>query len=171
MSNARRALAMAVNAEAHAYAFTLAIWSTGAVLIAEHGTPDVGDVFSFVAGAVAAMAITAAVAAGSLGAPLHQEESERRAYGTVHLFSSFGAVASGWGVAAAVGGALGFFLAALAAVLALQLLLAAEIALSTSGSGRGQGDAFRSDQSHLDANCSAIRPLGVQRRGPPVKRP
>jgi hypothetical protein len=143
MSSARRALATALNAEAHAYAFTLAIWSTGAVLIVERGKPDVGDVFSFVAGAVAAMAITVTVAAGSLGGSLQQDESEgdRRAYGTVHVFSSFGALASGWGVAAVVGGALGFFLAALAAVLVLQLLLAAEIALSTSGTGRDQGGA------------------------------
>jgi hypothetical protein len=140
MSSARRALATALNAEAHAYAFTLAIWSTGAVLIAEQGTPDAGDVFSFVAGAILAMAISVTAAAGSLRGRLRQGEGERRAYGTVHVFSSFGALASGWGVAAAVSGAFAFFLAALVAVLALQLLLAAEIALSTVADGRGEGD-------------------------------
>jgi hypothetical protein len=47
VSSARRVLAAAVNAQAHAYAFTLAVWSTGSLLITERGAPSAGDVFAF----------------------------------------------------------------------------------------------------------------------------
>jgi hypothetical protein len=46
-----------VAASAAPYGYTLAIWSTGAVLLASRGKPTVGEVFLFIAGALTAFGI------------------------------------------------------------------------------------------------------------------
>jgi hypothetical protein len=47
------ALSTLLVASAAPYGYTLAIWGSGAMLVRSHGVPDVGDVFIFVAGAIA----------------------------------------------------------------------------------------------------------------------
>lgn len=47
------ALSTLLVASAAPYGYTLAIWGSGAMLVRSHGVPDVGDVFMFVAGAIA----------------------------------------------------------------------------------------------------------------------
>jgi hypothetical protein len=45
------ALGETVTSSAAPYGYTLTVWASGAVLIRSHGTPSVGEVFLFVAGA------------------------------------------------------------------------------------------------------------------------
>lgn len=47
------ALSTLLVASAAPYGYTLAVWGSGAVLLHSHGVPDVGEVFLFVAGAIA----------------------------------------------------------------------------------------------------------------------
>jgi hypothetical protein len=49
-----------VAASAAPYGYTLAIWSSGAVLLAARGKPTVGEVFLFIAGALSAFGILGA---------------------------------------------------------------------------------------------------------------
>jgi hypothetical protein len=62
-------LATVVTATAAPYGYTLTIWSAGAVLVRSHGTPTVGDLLMFVAGAIAgfnALGVLAVAATGNL---------------------------------------------------------------------------------------------------------
>lgn len=56
------ALRVVVRTTAVPYGFTLTVWSTGAVVMHARGTPDVGDVFLFLAGALLAFVAAAGVA-------------------------------------------------------------------------------------------------------------
>ena len=49
----RAGLGTIVASSAAPYGYTITIWSSGAVLMGSHGKPDVGDVFLFIAGAIA----------------------------------------------------------------------------------------------------------------------
>jgi hypothetical protein len=62
----RAALGTMVAASAAPYGYTVSIWSSGAVLMRGHGTPNVGEVFAFVAGALTGFAALALLARGTL---------------------------------------------------------------------------------------------------------
>ena len=49
-----RALETALHGAGLPYGYAVTVWSTGAVLIGAHGTPSVGRVFLFAAGAASA---------------------------------------------------------------------------------------------------------------------
>jgi hypothetical protein len=55
-----------VVASAAPYGYTLAIWSSGAVLLASRGKPTVGEVFLFIAGALAGFGILGGFIIGRL---------------------------------------------------------------------------------------------------------
>ena len=62
----RAALGTIVTASAAPYGYTISIWSSGAVLMSSHGTPSVGEVFAFLAGALIAFGLMALLAQGAL---------------------------------------------------------------------------------------------------------
>ncbi len=62
----RAALGTMVAARAAPYGYTVSIWSSGAVLMRGHGTPSVGAVFGFVAGALTGFTALALLARGTL---------------------------------------------------------------------------------------------------------
>ena len=62
----RAALGTIVAASAAPYGYTITIWSSGAVLMHAHGTPQVGEVFAFLAGALCAYGLTGLLARGAL---------------------------------------------------------------------------------------------------------
>ncbi|MDQ3677894.1 MAG: hypothetical protein M3401_14050 [Actinomycetota bacterium] len=65
-SHVRTALATIVTASAAPYGYTVALWSTGALLIHYHGIPRPGEVFLFIAGALLGFGIVGAAAHGAL---------------------------------------------------------------------------------------------------------
>jgi hypothetical protein len=60
------ALGAIVSASAAPYGYTVSLWSSGALLIHFRGTPNVGDVFLFAAGALAGFGLLGLFAHGSL---------------------------------------------------------------------------------------------------------
>jgi hypothetical protein len=93
----RKALATIVAASAAPYGYTVTLWSSGAVLMASHGTPRVAEVFAFLAGALAGFGVMALAAHGAVGrAELLDDAADRVLAGTLHVLavgSSVGAVA------------------------------------------------------------------------------
>jgi len=65
-STLRAALGTMVAASAAPYGYTVSIWSSGAVLMRSHGTPHVGEVFAFVAGALSGFGLMGLLAQGAL---------------------------------------------------------------------------------------------------------
>lgn len=62
----RAALGTMVAASAAPYGYTISIWSSGAVLMHSHGTPEVADVFAFLAGALTGFGVLALFSRGAL---------------------------------------------------------------------------------------------------------
>ena len=62
----RAALGTMVAASAAPYGYTVTIWNSGAVLMHSHRTPNVADVFLFIAGALTGFALMSLVAHGAL---------------------------------------------------------------------------------------------------------
>jgi hypothetical protein len=89
----RAALATIVAASAAPYGFTVTLWSSGAVLMGTHGTPNVAEVFAFLAGALAGFGLMAFVAHGTLGrAELLDDATDRVLAGALDVLAVGGAV-------------------------------------------------------------------------------
>jgi hypothetical protein len=141
------ALRAAVSGETKAYGFTLVIWATGALADAERGSPGRLGAVAFIAGALCGMAVTVLLAFGRPTATWTQQQQRRHAVGAIHVLSVGGAVALGWGVAVAISDkVLAYLASGVAAVIAYQLLLGMEVALSTADSSSERADV--SDGGH-----------------------
>ena len=82
-----RALETALHGAGLPYGYAITVWSTGAVLIGEHGPPTVGRVFLFAAGAAAAygmLRFLTQAAEGESGAQLTRSPHLVRA-GAIHV--------------------------------------------------------------------------------------
>jgi hypothetical protein len=87
------ALATVVASSAVPYGYTVTLWSSGALLMGSHGTPQVAEVFAFVAGALAGFGLMALVAHRTLGrAELLDEDGDRVLAGTLNVLATGGAV-------------------------------------------------------------------------------
>jgi hypothetical protein len=128
VSRYRRALHFSFARQANAYGFTLTVWGTGAIAIWELGEPGPGDVFAFVGGALTGVVLVAVAVIG-VREPVRADPPTRRGHSTLHLGSVPAALASGWGVSAALSGTAGFFLATLAAVAVFEVVIGLEIEL------------------------------------------
>lgn len=126
----RLGLRAAVASSSKAYGFTLVIWSTAALTVSHHGIPKAGEAFAFLGGALAAMATIILASFGGWRATFSDIGLVRRAYGAIHLVSVVVAVLIGWLAATLLDGAAAFAAASFGAVLAYNLLLALEVALS-----------------------------------------
>jgi hypothetical protein len=71
----RSSLATIIPATAAPYGYTLAIWSSGALLLRADGTPSLADALMFVAGAIVGFNLLGALAIGAIG---HARPIERR---------------------------------------------------------------------------------------------
>jgi hypothetical protein len=130
-----RALRFALSHQANAYGFTLVVWGTGALAIWQLGKPDPGEVFAFLAGALAAISLIVAFAFG-LWRPFEDPQPPRRPFSAMHLASAPAAAATGWALTLSVSGVAGFFLAAFTASSVYQFLLGIEVAAGLAPRGR-----------------------------------
>jgi hypothetical protein len=89
----RAALGTMLAASAAPYGYTISIWSAGAVLLNAHGVPRVGEVFAFVAGALAGFGLMAIAAKGALTRMESLDHpSDRVLAGTLHWAAAGAAV-------------------------------------------------------------------------------
>lgn len=91
----RAAFGTMVAASAAPYGYTVTVWSSGAVLMHSHGTPNVGDVFVFIAGALIGFALMSLVGQGALARMESLDHAgDRVLAGTLHWLAVGGAVGS-----------------------------------------------------------------------------
>jgi hypothetical protein len=134
----RRSLRNALASEAKAYGFTLVIWGTGALVIGRQGFPSPPQVFAYVGGVLAAMALLLLIAFGDLRRRWTEEDPVRFAFGAIHVISVLVALLVAWWCATFIPGTVGFFLTPFLAVSVHQLLLAAEIRASLCPEARSE---------------------------------
>ena len=95
----REHLRTAVGSSAAPYGYTLATWTTGAVLTHAYGIPTTTDALLFMTGAVLAFAILGVVAFGGMGKRFAHAPREAALWGSFHFLSVGAAI----GAAALVG--------------------------------------------------------------------
>ena len=127
----RKKLRTTVGASASPYGYTLATWTTGAVLINSRGMPNTLGALTFMVGAVLGFALVGVFAFGGITKHLDQDPSEAPSiWGSFHFFSVGGAI----GVAALVAHYVESFIAwpltAFLSTIAYLLLAGAESAIA-----------------------------------------
>ena len=83
----RKNLRAAVGASAGPYGYTLATWTTGAVVTHTRGIPDSIAALAFMAGAVLGFAFVSVLAFGSVTRRFDQERGQTLLWGSFHFFS------------------------------------------------------------------------------------
>lgn len=97
-SDYREHLRTAVGSSAAPYDYTLATWTTGAVLTHAYGLPTTIEALLFMLGAVLALALVGAAAFGGMGTRFAHAPREAALWGSFHFLS----VGSAIGAAALV---------------------------------------------------------------------
>lgn len=88
----REHLRTAVGSSAAPYDYTLATWTTGAVLSHAYGLPTTIDALLFMLGAVLAFASVGAAAFGGVGTRFAHAPREAALWGSFHFLSVGGAI-------------------------------------------------------------------------------
>lgn len=83
----RKNLRTTVGSSAAPYGYTLATWTTGAVLTNARGVPDTLSALAFMVGAVLGFAFVGALAFGSVTKHLDQEQGQPLLWGSFHFLS------------------------------------------------------------------------------------
>lgn len=83
----RKNLRNAVGSSAAPYGYTLATWTTGAVVTHARGIPDMLAALAFMAGAVLGFAFVGALAFGGLTRHYDQESGQALLWGSFHFLS------------------------------------------------------------------------------------
>ena len=107
----------------------MTVWSSGAALIHFHGQPNIGELFLFVAGAVAAFAAVA-IASRAFTAGMLEDRSQVLLIGTLHFSSIGAALGSVVGLAYAIHGAPAWPAGSFAATSVYLLVVGAELAVA-----------------------------------------
>lgn len=82
-----KSLRSAVGSSAAPYGFTLAVWTTGAVIINARGMPSAVNALEFAAGAVLAFACVGFLAFGDLTGSSGEEQPKTALWGNFHFLS------------------------------------------------------------------------------------
>jgi hypothetical protein len=146
----RSALAATLAGSAVPYGYTIAVWSSGAVLMHSHGTPTVADVFAFVGGGLIGYATAWLVARGGGSVEPTLAGSEDRALaGAMNWLATGAAVGAAALVAEIHGWEAWTLAAALATVIyllgaSLQLAVVTRVRAAPARSPRRPGRTTRS---------------------------
>ena len=127
------ALGETVSASAAPYGYTLTIWGSGAVLIRSHGTPSVGEVFVFVAGALVAFDLLGLVSGGALVRRESLARRRDRVFAAALDWSAVGAALGAVALLAEIRGWVPWLVGPLVATLAYILAAALQLALVAAG--------------------------------------
>jgi hypothetical protein len=87
LNHYRKNLRAAVGSSAGPYGYTLATWTTGAVLMNAHGVPDTLAALAFMAGAVHGFVFVGVLAFGGLTKRFDRERGQALLWGSFHFFS------------------------------------------------------------------------------------
>ncbi|MEJ7870809.1 MAG: hypothetical protein WKF67_01015 [Rubrobacteraceae bacterium] len=87
LNHYRKNLRAAVGSSAGPYGYTLATWTTGAVVTNARGIPDSLAALAFMAGAVLGFAFVGVLAFGSVTRHFDQERGQALLWGSFHFFS------------------------------------------------------------------------------------
>jgi hypothetical protein len=108
------ALATVLRASALPYGYTVTVWTSGMMLTTHRGTPTVGELFLFMAGAVSAFLVLGTLVRLTGGVPFDPPEGAMRRTGMIHFLAigaALGAVALVALIQSAVAWPLGAFVA------------------------------------------------------------
>ena len=129
-SSYRRSLRFAVGASAGPYGYTLAIWTTGAVVNHTRGVPNTVDALVFMSGAVLAFALVSLLAFGGVNASSPPSQSPPTVWGIFHFVSVGLAIGVATLVAHTVQSFVAWPLASFSATFIYLLVLAVEVTLA-----------------------------------------
>lgn len=134
--DSRHRLAQNLVSESNAYGYSLTVWGSGAILVARYGTPTPPQVIAYVAGALVAFGLLAAVAFDAFLGDV-ETESPRHLFVTsmVHVVATLGNLLVSWLLvvplaASALPAVVGFSLVGVQSTLLYNVLLLAEEALA-----------------------------------------
>jgi hypothetical protein len=131
----RAALGTTITASAAPYGYTLTIWSSGAILIRSHGSPTVGDVFIFIAGALLGFGLLGALAHGAVARKESQRRQERVLAAALD-WVAVGAAAGAVALLAEIPSWVAWLIAPLVATVVYLLAAAVQLALVALGLAR-----------------------------------
>jgi hypothetical protein len=132
-----RSLRAAVGSSAAPYGFTLAVWTTGAVIIDSQGLPSAINALSFAAGSVLAFAFIGFMAFGDFTGDNGEKRPKTSLWGNFHFLSVGLAIGAAVLVTSLVHTDLVWLLATFASTACYLLALGAEF---TAAEGRSYGD-------------------------------
>jgi hypothetical protein len=122
----RKNLRMAVGSSAGPYGYTLATWTTGAVLTNARGIPNALAALTFMGGAVLGFAFVGTLAFGGVTKHFDREQGQALLWGSFHFFSVGLAIGVAALVAHYVESSLAWPLAAFLSTIVYLLVLGAE---------------------------------------------
>ena len=128
--NYRDNLRIAVGSSAAPYGYTLATWTTGAVIVHAHGLPDTLDALLFMVGAVLGFAFVGALAFGGLRARYTTRKREAARWRSFDFPSVGLAIGATWLVSYAVPNDLAWPLGAFSSTAAYLLVMGLEVTLT-----------------------------------------
>ena len=129
--NYLRGLHASARGNAAAYGYSVTITASFGILTVAAGSPHVGEIFAFAAGAVAAFALVEALASGGFRHGLSDEPSDVKALGgSISVLSVGLALGAALAAGSFVGGFAAWPLGSFLATLAYLLLFALEIGLA-----------------------------------------
>jgi hypothetical protein len=126
LNHYRKNLRTAVGSSAGPYGYTLATWTTGAVLTNARGIPDALAALTFMGGAVLGFAVVGALAFGGVTKHFDREQSQALLWGSFHFFSVGFAIGVAALVAHYVQSSVAWPLAAFLSTIVYLLVLGAE---------------------------------------------
>ena len=135
----REHLRTAVGSSAAPYGYTLATWTTGAVLTHAYGLPTTIDALLFMAGAVLAFAVVGVGAFGGMGTRFAHAPREAALWGSFHFLSVGGAIGAAALVSYLLGGRVGWTVAPFASTVTYLLVLGAQFSAADRRDPRERG--------------------------------
>jgi len=126
LNHYRKNLRTAVGSSAAPYGYTLATWTTGAVLTHARGIPGSLAALTFMAGAVLGFAFVGLLAFGGVGKHYGQERGQSLLWGSFHFLSVGLAIGAAALVARYVGNAIAWPLAGFLSTSTYLLVVGAE---------------------------------------------
>ena len=129
----RAALGTTIAASAAPYGYTLTIWSSGAILIRSHGTPSVGEVFMFAAGALLGFDLLGVLAHGVLARTESLQGREARVLAAALDWIAVGAAVGAVALLAEISSWVPWLIGPLAATVVYVIAAALQLALVALG--------------------------------------